>query len=379
VDKEVGHIIGKVLWHTKIKDKTSSLHIAYDIAWEYSSLGESSIAHSYLVDACHVGSHIFTLGTSARTSESQLVLRTSARTRESQPVSRTSACTSESQPVSWTSARTTESRSVSQTSACTTESRPVLTEQIEEVSDRQRKNWEFIMEKYWLAFNEISDEDTSMGAAPVSDQNSDSESGNDNFGEWLIFGQQELDPCIDDEILDLFEDKEPSPDEAKDETMLEPFDSFHWEIGTELNEGPQDKKQHMETKIKDGYKHHFITPVDAMFALMPYVFWELMCHEINWYAIQYMEAKELRYINACKRKPTSVQEILTFFGILINAMLFPTTGRHMRDSWDDPVRNPWICQMSKGRFQQLRVMLHFNNNEDTDRLKMIHYIKSDCY
>jgi hypothetical protein len=50
-------------------------------------------------------------------------------------------------------------------------------------------------------------------------------------------------------------------------------------------------------------------------------------------------------------------------------MLFPQTGRRMRDSWDDPVRNPWTCHMSKGRFQQLCVMLHFNNNEDTDRIQ----------
>jgi hypothetical protein len=106
----------------------------------------------------------------------------------------------------------------------------------------------------------------------VSDQSSDSEvdaTGNDNSAEWLIFGQQELDPCIDDELLDLFEDEEPSPDEAKDETMLEPFEALHWETGTELNESPQDKKKHMATKIKDGYRHPFTTPVDAMFVLMP--------------------------------------------------------------------------------------------------------------
>jgi hypothetical protein len=82
-----------------------------------------------------------------------------------------------------------------------------------------------------------------------------------------------------------------------------------------------------------------------------------------------MEEENVKYINAYKWKPTTVQEMLTFFGILINAMLFPQTGQRMRDSWDDPVRNPWTCHMSKGRFQQLCVMLHFNNNEDTDRIQ----------
>jgi hypothetical protein len=71
-----------------VKDKKPHLHIAYDIAWEYSSLGETSIAHSYLVDACHVGSQIFTLRSTmtTNTSESRLVLRTSPCTRQSQPV-----------------------------------------------------------------------------------------------------------------------------------------------------------------------------------------------------------------------------------------------------------------------------------------------------
>jgi hypothetical protein len=54
----------------------------------------------------------------------------------------------------------------------------------------------------------------------------------------------------------------------------------------------------MTNKINNGYKHLFSTPIDAMFALLPCVFWELMCHEINRHAIQYMEAKKMKYINA---------------------------------------------------------------------------------
>jgi hypothetical protein len=142
------------------------------------------------------------------------------------------------------------------------------------------------MEKYRLALNDISDDNSSMGAAPGSNQSSDSESCiSDNFAEWLIFGQENRDPCVDDELLDWFENEELSHEEAIEANVLEPFDCLHWEIGTEVNAGPDDKKQHMVTKIKDGYKHLFTTPVDAMFALMPYVFWELMCHEINYYAV----------------------------------------------------------------------------------------------
>ncbi len=114
-----------------------------------------------------------------------------------------------------------------------------------------------------------------MVGAPVSHYSSDSEDDDfttDNFAEWLIFGQQELDPCVDDELLELFEDEESVPDETNECNVLEPFDGLHWEIGTEVNEVPQDKKRHMATKIQGGCKHLFSTPIDAMFALLPYVF-----------------------------------------------------------------------------------------------------------
>jgi hypothetical protein len=38
----------------------------------------------------------------------------------------------------------------------------------------------------------------------------------------------------------------------------------------------------------------------------------------------------------------------------------------MCDSWDDPIWNPWTYHKNKGQFEQLCVMLHFNNNEDID-------------
>jgi hypothetical protein len=83
-----------------------------------------------------------------------------------------------------------------------------------------------------------------------------------------------------------------SGDEVNNASVLDPIDGLHWEVGTEITEAPADKREHMATKIKDDYKHLFNTPVDAMFALLPYIFWELMCYEINQYAKQYMDAKK---------------------------------------------------------------------------------------
>jgi hypothetical protein len=41
--------------------------------------------------------------------------------------------------------------------------------------------------------------------------------------------------------------------------------------------------------LKDEFKHLFKTPTDAMFAIMPYAFWEIMALEINHFASHYMD------------------------------------------------------------------------------------------
>jgi hypothetical protein len=69
-----------------------------------------------------------------------------------------------------------------------------------------------------------------------------------------------------------------------------------------------------------------------------------------------------------KWQPVTVQDMLTFFGISMHYMLFPHTGRRMRDEWEDATRNHWTTYMSKSRYLQIISMLHFNNNEDEEGL-----------
>ena len=91
-----------------------------------------------------------------------------------------------------------------------------------------------------------------------------------------------------------------------------------------------------------------------------------MSYEINRYASQYMIAKRKKYIMGYKWQPVSVKDMLIFFGILMQYMLYPQTGRRMRDAWNDPTRNSWTTSMSKARYLQIVSMLHFNNNEDEE-------------
>jgi hypothetical protein len=175
-------------------------------------LGESSITYSHLVNACHIRSRIFMLQSISTPMESQ----------------------------------------------------PESTEDVEEINVKQPKNHKSIIEKCRLALNELSDEDSTVVGAPVSDGDTDGEDGtssNDPFAEWLLLDQQELDPILDDELLELFDDDELSDSEANDQHSLESLDGLHWEVGTEISEAPPDKREHMGTKIKGGYRHLVTTPV----------------------------------------------------------------------------------------------------------------------
>jgi hypothetical protein len=97
---------------------------------------------------------------------------------------------------------------------------------------------------------------------------------------------------------------------------------------------------------------------------------EVIVRETNIYAIQKLQnvAKgqvsllDTNGTNCCSGK-------LYLFGILIFSMLYPQTGRHLREMWETPYQSSWTKFMGKGRFLQICTALHFNDNEDEDGLK----------
>jgi hypothetical protein len=120
------------------------------------------------------------------------------------------------------------------------------------------------------------------------------------------------------------------------------------------------------SRVNPEYVHLFETPIDAIFAMLPYLFWEIMTFEINRYAEQVLHSSDTSKISGYQWKDALVGEIITYFGILIFAMLYPQTGRRFRSAWDNPELHPWTANMSKGCLMQISAMLHFNNNEGID-------------
>jgi hypothetical protein len=94
------------------------------------------------------------------------------------------------------------------------------------------------------------------------------------------------------------------------------------------------------SRVNPEYVHLFETPIDAIFAMLPYLVWEIMTFEINRYAEQVLHSSDTSKISGYQWKDALVGEIITYFGILIFAMLYPQTGRRFRSAWDNPELHP---------------------------------------
>jgi hypothetical protein len=108
-------------------------------------------------------------------------------------------------------------------------------------------------------------------------------------------------------------------------------------------------------------------------AIFPLLFWETITDQINKYAefkikkrLREKKVKRPRLIASHKWCPVVLPEIMTYFGLLIYFMLHPQVGKQVRDAWDSPYSNAWTKFMTKSRFLQIGLMLHFNDNEDEE-------------
>jgi hypothetical protein len=116
------------------------------------------------------------------------------------------------------------------------------------------------------------------------------------------------------------------------------------------------------TKLKPGSEKFFCTPIDSVLAIFPLPCWEVIVTEANRYAEQKLEVKKKLngLIAVYKWKPIILQEIMTYFDILIYGMLYPQTGHCMLEWWYSPYKNAW----SRVHFLQFCSILHYSDNTD---------------
>jgi hypothetical protein len=141
---------------------------------------------------------------------------------------------------------------------------------------------------------------------------------------------------------------------------------LHWEYGGEIDESDIPALATKTSTVKQDFLHKFRSPIDSFFMMCPICLWEVVVLETNRYADQKLKKLEKRkpYIAGYKWVPVSLQDIMTYYGVLIYGMLYPQTGRRLRDYWESPYLSPWTKFMSRGRFLQRSFALHFNNNDD---------------
>ena len=123
-----------------------------------------------------------------------------------------------------------------------------------------------------------------------------------------------------------------------------------------------------KTRLKEEHKHNFNrNPLNAFLAFLPISFWENHRKETNKYALLYMKAKNTLKsfkIHGYKFREVTIQELMIFYGILIQMTTRPMPGRPYTDCWK--FKKEWFPSCNKmgvRRFKVIRTILHWNDNE----------------
>ena len=117
----------------------------------------------------------------------------------------------------------------------------------------------------------------------------------------------------------------------------------------------------------------FSSPLKSFLAFFPVEFWKLYLHRSNAYARFRIQQDIDTGKPAKKWNEITLDEFMTFFGILIKMTLRPMPGRRYIDCWDEPGWHPYTKWMARSRFTAIRSVLHMSEkgpaeDQSTDTL-----------
>ena len=153
------------------------------------------------------------------------------------------------------------------------------------------------------------------------------------------------------ENLNLF----PSTRELQDERDVM-VRGLVWKTKKREIPAPINLSQGEKMTLIDKYRMNFMTPLSSFLSFVPIEFWRLWLFETNRYA------KEQVNVNKRSFRDMTLSEFMNFFGIMLEMTLSPTPGRRYTWAWDYPDLYPFVNQMTKNRFVQIRGYLHMVNN-----------------
>jgi hypothetical protein len=139
-------------------------------------------------------------------------------------------------------------------------------------------------------------------------------------------------------------------------------DGYRWSAtGTMFP--PSNLSHRRPTHVLQQFTGYFQTPVSSLLSFIPLKLFNAFAFYSNAFAHDKMAAERTDQICGSRWKENiTLQEMMVFFGILIKMVLRPTPGQSYTACWDDQAWHPYTSAMTLRRFQQIRSVLHFNDN-----------------
>ena len=163
-------------------------------------------------------------------------------------------------------------------------------------------------------------------------------------------------------------EEEPSTNDSK-LPVAEEVDGVIWNFDAK-KKPPPNIPIHVPTHIKEGCQKLFRTPLISLLQFIPIGMWLIMVKESNKYAHQVMDSQsQLSTQATISGRPwnsdITINELMTFFGVMIHMCIRPMPGRTYTEAWKYPDWQPYTKNMTCGRFRQIRSVLHVSDNNDS--------------
>lgn len=189
---------------------------------------------------------------------------------------------------------------------------------------------------------------------PDSSDDDASTNPDDNEDDFFFFHQKPFDYY---NYREFSEDDSVDAENAHDVAASD----FRWSSG--ILQPPPDRSRRLNSHVTPKLTAHFETPIQSLLAFIPLRIFNSIAFFSNLYANDAIGKSESRTISGAKwDKDITINEIMKFFGILIKMVLRPTPGQPYPFCWNDPSWHPYTQYMKLRRFQQIRTVLHFNDN-----------------
>ena len=137
---------------------------------------------------------------------------------------------------------------------------------------------------------------------------------------------------------------------------------FKWRADTEIPE-PVGISRDKTTTVKPEYTSFFSSPINSFLSFVPLKLFKTIVFFSNKYAHDVMSKNANNLISGANwNRDISINEMMVFFGILIKMTLWPMPGQPYENAWKDRGWHPYTPRMALRHFQQIRSVLHLNDN-----------------